>query len=250
MAKPFFSVIVPVHNASKYIDKCLCSIINQTFTNYEVLIIDDASEDNTVEVIEKIIKKYYNFRIYKLKKNSGVAEARNKGIHESKGKYICFLDDDDIWLKNKLQVEYKYILSKKLDWVFGNYEVLDENYRHIGTRFRLPGKYDYKKILNHGNPVGLLTVAVNAEILKNNHFQNVGHEDYDLWLRIARQGYKGYLIRDVLAQYLKRSNSRSSNKIKSIIWTFECFKRNGCSNFKSIKLIINYGYNTLNRKLK
>ena len=180
--------------------------------------------------------------------NLGVAAARNVGIKSARGKYICFLDDDDMWLKEKLQVQYNYITKKKLDWVFSNYEVLNENYRHIGTRFRIPGMYDYEKMLRHGNSIGMLTVALKSNLLKNNLFKDVGHEDYDLWLRLAKKGNKGYLIRDVLAQYLKRDGSRSSNKIKSIVWTYNCFRRNGCSMSKSFLLIFGYAMNVVSRK--
>lgn len=248
--QPFFSVIVPVHNAEKYVHKCLDSVINQTFKDFEVLIVDDSSSDKTVEVINNIIGNYKNFKLITLSKNSGVANARNIGIKRANGKYICFLDDDDLWLKNKLQIEYEFIRKKKAKWVFSNYEVVDKNYNHLGTRFRVPGKYDYKKMLSHGNPVGLLTVAVESNILKHNYFKKVGHEDYDLWLRLANKGIEGYLLKDVLAQYTKRSNSRSSNKARSIIWTYLCFRRNGCSIINSSKLLLNYALNVIDREVK
>lgn len=248
MSQPFFSIIVPVHNAATYIDKCINSIINQSFKDYEVVIIDDKSSDNTVDIINRIITGLKNFKIFELKKNVGVSGARNVGIKLSVGKYICFLDDDDLWLQDKLKIEHEHIIKKKLNWIFSNYEVLDENYRHLGTRFRMPGFYDYKKMISHGNPVGMLTVAVKADILKENYFKNVGHEDYDLWLRLSRKGYRGYLIKDVLAQYLKRNNSRSSNKIRSIVWTFKCFKRNGCSNFKALFFVFSYAFNVYKRR--
>lgn len=247
MSAPFFSIIVPVHNAASYVQKSINSIISQTFKDYEVLIIDDKSSDNSVKVINKLIKGLDNFRVLKLKQNVGVAEARNIGIKAANGKYICFLDDDDIWLKDKLKIEHDYLTEKNIEWVFSNYEVLNENYEHIGTRFRLPGIYDYKKMLSHGNPVGMLTVAIKREIIADNLFKNVGHEDYDLWLRLSRKSYQGYLIKDVLGQYLKRNNSRSSNKLKSIMWTFECFKRNGCSNLVAARLIIGYAVNVIRR---
>lgn len=247
--QPFFSIIVPVHNAEKYVHKCLNSIINQTFKDFEVLIIDDFSSDGTVEVVNQIIGSYENFKLISLPKNFGVANARNVGIRQANGKYICFLDDDDLWLKNKLQVEHDFIKEKKAKWVFSNYEVLDENHNHLGTRFRLPGKYNYEKMLSRGNPVGLLTVAVEANILKRNYFKEVGHEDYDLWLRLSSQGVEGHLLGDVLAQYTKRSNSRSSNKIKSIIWTYSCFRRNGCNMLMSTRLLLGYAFNVINRKM-
>lgn len=248
MTQPFFSVIIPTHNSEEYVLKSINSVVNQTFKDYEVILVDDCSLDDTVNVIKNRISRLANFELISLNKNGGVSNARNTGILKSCGKYICFLDDDDIWLKNKLQVEHDYIVSKKLNWVFSNYEVLNKDYEHLGTRFRIPGVYGYADILNHGNPVGMLTVAVYADILKKNLFLDVGHEDYDLWLRLAKKGYQGYLIKDVLAQYVKRNiGSRSSNKIRSVIWTYKCFRRNGSSIFKSIKLIFGYLSNIFQR---
>ena len=96
MDKPFFSIVIPVHNSESYLEKSLNSIINQTFQNFEVLIIDDSSSDNTVKVIERKIDNLNNFKLIKLSKNLGVAAARNVGIKSARGKYICFLDDDDM----------------------------------------------------------------------------------------------------------------------------------------------------------
>ena len=247
MKKPFFSIIIPVHNSEKYVDKGLRSIIKQTFQDYEALIINDNSTDGTLDVVKKVIRNKGNFKIINLEKNMGVANARNIGIEAASGKYICFLDDDDIWLINKLEVEHKEIIDKKLDWVFSNYEVLNEKYQHVSNRLRSPGFYGYNKIIAHGNPIGLLTVAIKTEILKCNLFRDVGHEDYDLWLRLANQGYQGYLIKSVLAQYLKRNNSRSSNKFRSIAWTYRCYKSNGCSTVKAFLLIFSYALNTISR---
>lgn len=248
MVQPFFSVIIPTYNSEGYVTKAIDSVIAQTFKDFEVILIDDGSIDNTVDVIEKRIKGLVNFKIISLKQNAGVANARNIGISKAKGKYICFLDDDDIWLENKLEIEHTYIANKKLKWVFSNYEVLNENYEYLGTRFRLPGVYKFDDIIRHGNPVGMLTVAIRSDILKENNFSNVGHEDYDLWLRLAKKGYDGYLIKDVLAQYIKKSSgSISSNKLKSIVWTYKCFRRIGCSVTRSFRLIWGYGTNTFQR---
>ena len=249
MVKPFFSIIIPTYNSEKYVTKAIDSVIAQTFKDFEVLLVDDGSVDNTVGIVRNKIAGLTNFKIIVLKQNSGVAEARNTGIFYSRGKYICFLDDDDLWLKDKLKVEYDYIVNKKLNWVFSNYEVLNDKYEHLGTRFRIPGIYNYDDIIKHGNPIGMLTVTVRADILKENKFLNVGHEDYDLWLRLAKKGYEGYLIRDVLAQYVKKNTgSISSNKFKSVIWTYKCFRRNGYSVVGSVKLILGYIINVFQRK--
>ena len=103
------SVIVPMHNSSKYLTECIESILNQTYNNFEIIIVDDASTDNSVEIASEI--KDNRIRIFKLEENLGVATARNKGIEEATGDYICFIDSDDYWVRDKLERQIKFIES-------------------------------------------------------------------------------------------------------------------------------------------
>lgn len=247
----FFSVIITTYNSQNTIVKTLNSVISQTFKDFEIILVDDSSSDKTIEYAEKCLKlsgKYY--QIIKLKRNEGVANSRNIGIDKSHGLYIAFLDGDDLWVKEKLLLQYKFLVQNNylIDWVFSNYKVVDSQYRFLGSRIRESGIYDYSKILGNGNPVGMLTTVVKSNLLKNNKFRNLHHEDYDLWIRLAKKGIVGYLMKEELGSYVKRSNSLSSNKLKSIIWTFRVFKANKIPTLKAFYLTVKYIFNYVARK--
>lgn len=251
MDSPFYSVIITTYNSRKTIGKTLKSVLNQTFKDYELIIIDDNSKDDTLMIINQFKEKEnITVNVYRFATNRGVSFARNYGIEMSKGQYICFLDGDDIWLPNKLEVEAEYLKKDYIDWVCSNYNVIDESYNYKGKRIRESGLYTYKDIIKSGNPVGMLTVAIKKQILLNNKFQKLHHEDFDLWIRLSKQGYICFTIDNVLASYMKSKYSLSSNKIKSIFWTYKVFRCNGINVFVSFWLIVKYLFNALRRVKK
>lgn len=247
---PFFSVIVNTHNSTETIAKTLKSVFNQTFHNYELIVVDDSSVDDTLQIINKLAKQYNKLlRIIKLKGNKGISFSRNIGVKVGKGQYIAFLDGDDLWEKDKLYIQYKFIKENKpVDWLFGNYSVINSNYKRLGMRKRKSGIYDFKRIIRNGNPIGLLTVVVKRDILLENKFRDIKHEDYDLWIRLSKKGIIGYLINKDLGYYMKRSSSASGNKLLSIKWTFNVFRKNQISMLLSLYLIIRYSCNYFIRK--
>ena len=249
----FRSVIINTYNSARTIEKTLSSVIAQTFSNYELIVVDDHSTDDTVSIIKKISAKHNKrISVIELNKNQGIAKSRNIGIDQSRGKYIAFLDGDDLWKDNKLMIQYNE-LRKNLftaDWVFSNYDVIDSDYNYLGERKRDSGVYGFKAIVKKGNPVGMLTVVIKSKVLKKNKFRNVKHEDYDLWIRLSKKGYFGILLDDSLAMYMKHSNSASSNKIKSIMWTFNVFRLNDINFFVAIYLTGNYLINYFARMKK
>lgn len=248
---PFFSVILNTYNSEKTVMRTLRSITNQTFRNFELIIIDDSSFDKTIEIIRNIlINSDLEYYIYLSEKNRGISFSRNLGIKKARGKYIAFIDGDDMWEKDKLKKQYEFLISKNLlvDWVFSNYSVMNNDYKIIGKRRRKSGYYDYHAIIKNGNPVGMLTVVVKSNIIKKENFRNIKHEDYDLWIRLSKKGVMGFLLNDDLACYMKHGNSISSNKIKSALWTFKVFRRNGITSLKAFYLLIRYIFNSFTRK--
>lgn len=166
---PFFSVIVNTYNSAKTIERTISSVFSQTFTNYEVIVVDDHSIDDTINVVNKVSFKFKRkIRIIRLNKNQGIANSRNIGIEESKGKYIAFLDGDDLWKDNKLRIQFNELKKNSFtaDWVFSNYDVIDSHYNYLGERKRDSGVYGFKSIVKKGNPVGMLTVVIKSEVLK------------------------------------------------------------------------------------
>lgn len=251
MINPFYSVIINTYNNEKTIKKTLTSVIEQTFKNYEILLIDDASKDDTLKVATQLLAKgNRKYLIRKNKKNCGIAFSRNRGVKLAKGKYIAFIDGDDLWNKNKLMVQYVTLKQSSFtfDWIFSNYDVIDANYKYLGSRKREKGVYDLKSIVKAGNPIGMLTVVIKSEVLKNNRFRDIRHEDYDLWIRLSKRGYFGVLLEESLAKYMKHSNSISSNKFRSLFWTFNVFKKNGFNTFQALNYVVGYIFNVYKRQ--
>lgn len=245
---PFFSVVITTHNAQATIERTLKSVVAQSFTNFEITVIDDYSTDNTMQIINNVLSPTsFSYQVIRLDENKGVSVARNIGIKKSIGRYIAFLDDDDLWLKHKLERQHKIILEKDLKWTFSNYLVVNNNYRRTGKRYRTGGFYGFKDLVSNGNPVGLLTVVISREVLLQYSFKRVHHEDYDLWLRLGQNGYVGYLDTEYLAEYMKSTFSTSGNKIKSTYWTYQVFRGIGISKLKATWYMINYLFNVFRR---
>lgn len=214
---PCVSVIIPTYNCCGFITKTLDSIINQTFKDYEIIIVDDDSSDNTFEVLSDYLSKY-SFIKYIKQKNSGVSVARNNGILASKGKYIAFLDSDDLWDKNKLG----YIIDlfnedDALKLIHTNIKYIDEDGVTIGTpehRVALHGDIFKSIYFRRTNICTSSVVVERVALLDTNLFDvnlsYIGCEDRDLWLTISRMYRVGY-INKPLTYYRVRKGSLSKN---------------------------------------
>lgn len=240
------SVILPVFNAEESLSRTIKSVLNQTYKNIELIIIDDCSTDNSVEIINTFIQHDSRIKLFCNLKNMGVSYSRNKGIDEATGKYIAFIDSDDKWYFNKIEVQMNYIINKKVNWVFSNYKYVGRKQEYIVSKPK--GKYTYDEILRNGNPIGLLTCLINKKIIENFRFENVHHEDYLLWLKIAKEGHSAYNTGDVLAEYAADIKGISSNKVKSFLWTFNIYLHECDKLTDALKLQINYVKNYFLRK--
>ena len=184
---PLVSVIIPTYNKALYLKEAIESVLNQTYKNLELLVIDDGSTDNTAEII-KLFND--NRLIYFYQNNKGPAAARNVGIENSKGEFIAFLDSDDLWLEEKLEKQIKFLKENNEVGMLGTgFYKIDENKNIIGKK-QFPADNDrLKKILIKFNPFAQSSVILRKEVI-----QKVGKydesflesEDYDFWLRIAR----------------------------------------------------------------
>ena len=213
------SIIVPVFNSSKSVIETLTSIMNQTYKNWEAILINDASTDNSLEVIERFCGLDQRFTVINLKKNGGVSTARNQGILKAKGEYICLLDSDDYWKPEKLKVQIEFMIRKKIQFSFTGYELIDEKSIPLNKVIEVPESINYNELLKM-NCIGCLTVMLDADLLKKYKFPSMGHEDYANWLIILKENkISAYGIKNSLAYYRKSRNSLSGNKFKTINWT-------------------------------
>lgn len=223
MLNPFFSVVIPSYNQGKYLKKALDSVFNQTYNNFEVILIDNNSTDNT----KKIIKAFKKKIIYKKIKNLGViAKSRNKGISISRGKWVAFLDSDDYWEKNKLKNIYKKIKKNNFDVICHDEWIV--NIEGKKNNLWTYGPYEknfYKNLLIYGNRNSTSASVVKKNFLKHHKIEFnesksfVTAEDYDFFLKIAQKKGVFYYLNKPLGFHLMHDLSYSSKKdlhLKSI----------------------------------
>ena len=217
------SVIMPMYNAERFIKYAITSVISQSYTNWELLIIDDCSKDNSA----KIVKEYTGIdnRIYYLKTETSSGSPcipRNIGIQKSRGRYIAFLDSDDVWLPNKLEKQLPLFNDECTAIVFSNYEKINEDGERHNRYVIVPVEATYKQLLK-GNVIGCVTAIFDTEKVGKLFFENVGHEDYVFWLAILKQGFVAKSVDAVTALYRIRAQSVSSNKWKAFKWQWNIY---------------------------
>lgn len=218
------SIITPAYNAAAYIAETIESVLNQTYTNWEMLIVNDCSKDNTAEIVESYAKKDKRINLINLKQNSGTAIARNAAIQNAKGRYIAFLDSDDLWKEEKLQKQIEFMQQNGYAFTFTSYEHFKEIKENTQNQVQIPKSLNYNQALK-GNQIGCLTVMLDRKQIQNIHFTTQRHEDYILWLNILKQGVTAHGIQESLALYRTgNSKSISGNKLQSALWTWKVYR--------------------------
>ena len=241
------SIITPVYNASDFLEETINSVLNQTYDNWEMILVDDCSTDNSREIIKKLSQMDDRIIPVFSERNEGVAKSRNKGILKAKGRYIAFLDSDDIWKENKLKLQIEFMKKNNIAFSFTGYDFIDEN----GVEFRkmvdVPSKVNYNKLLKY-NSIGCLTVMIDKEIVGDIEMPSIKHEDFMTWLSILKKGIDAYGINENLASYRKRTGSVSENKIKAATWTWNILRKHERLNIvKASWCFINYAFMTVKK---
>ena len=239
------SVIIPVYNKEKYIKRCLESVLNQTYSNLEIVIIDDASTDNSMNIVNGIEDE--RIKIISLSENRGVSIARNKGIEIATGKYICFLDADDYWILDKIEKQVKMIELNNYVFVYGGYEYLKNERKHIA---HVPTFLDYNKALKN-TAIFTSTVMLNMNILSKEdiYMPNVKSEDTATWWKILKKGITAYGIDEAIAVYRVGEKSLSSNKITALKRTWNLYKMEDINYAKKVYYFLCYVKNAIKRRI-
>ncbi len=216
------SIVVPVYNAANYIADTIKMVCEQTYRDWELILVDDASTDNSVSVIEDIIKgQKKRIRLIRKRVNEGAAEARNTGIDASAGRFIAFLDADDVWKRDKLKKQVAFMEATGAAFSFHSYEFGDEAANPTGRIVHAPAELNFKKALSRTviftSTVMFDTHIIDMEII---HMPDVPSEDTATWWRILRSGYVAKGLDENLAIYRRPAGSLSSNKLAAIgrIW--------------------------------
>jgi len=244
---PIVSIITPSYNSEKHISEAITSVLNQSYQNWEMLIVDDFSNDNSAEIIETFSKMDKRIKLIRLKENVGSALARNAAIKKAKGRFIAFLDSDDTWFPEKLEKQLTYLKQHNLVLTYSAYETMDEDSHTINIR-NIQETITYKDMLK-SNHIGNLTGIYDSNYFGKVYMEPYGHEDYILWLRLIKQIESTKGIAEPLARYRIASDSLSSNKLKALTWQWYIYRDiEKLDIFQSVYYMIWYVYNALKKR--
>ena len=216
------SIITPSFNSEKFISDTIKSVQNQTYSNWEMIIVDDFSQDRTVEMVQNFMDEDIRIHLIQLNKNSGAAKARNIGIEKISGKYMTFIDADDIWFPDFIENSIETIKKSGINFVFSSYKRSNEKLEFIYSDFVVPKKVTYTDILKT-NSISCLTAFIDVEILGVKKMPDIlKRQDMGLWLKYLKEIPFAYGIQEPKAIYRIRENSLSRNK-KNLLkyqWNF------------------------------
>ena len=246
------SIITPVYNSEKYINETIKNVINQTYTNWEMLLVDDCSTDKSAEIIKEYCTKDSRIKYFKLKENSGAAVARNFALENSTGRFIAYLDADDLWKKDKLEKQMNFMLDKNYAFTCTSYEKIDENGKTKNKIVKIPNKVNYNLFLRNTiiQTVGVMidTKLTGKELLVMPNIRR--RQDAATWCQLLKNNYDCYGMDDVLAYYRVVSNSLSSNQLKAVKGTWYLYRKiEKLSLPKSVFCFVGYAWNACKKRI-
>lgn len=225
MVDGLVSIITPMYNAQDFVEQAITSVLEQTYKNWEMIIIDDASTDECVEIVRKYAEVDSRIRLIQNLTNAGVAETRNVGIKNARGRYIAFLDCDDIWMDDKIEKQLSAMNRTGTSFCYGMCEVIDYSGKSVKGIRSVPKYIDYKKLLK-GNAIPCLTVLVDRNVVDVIEMPDIEHEDYACWLTIfSKYDIVAYGVQSVLARYRIGQKTVSSNKLRAALWTWNIYSK-------------------------
>ena len=223
--KGLVSVIMPAYNSEAFITESIRSVINQTYENWELLVVDDASEDSTSTIIRKFSKADDRIRFFENSSNFGTHYTRNKGIKAAQGEFIAFLDADDLWKPEKLEKQLKILSEENIAACFSSYDLISEDGTHLHKKVLALPILHYKKLLK-ANYVGNLTGIYSTKSLGKIYCPEIlKRQDWALWLKVIEKGGPMKGIQESLAIYRVRKGSISTNKFEMLRYNFNVYHK-------------------------
>ena len=209
---PVVSVIMPTYFSADFVRHTVDSVQKQSFKEWELVMVDDASTDGTVEILKELANSDPRIRVFFNEKNSGPAFTRNRAIQEARGRYIAFLDSDDEWLTNKLELQLKFMASGPYPLSYHSYEIYDESLKNKLSEFKVQGSVSHADILRQC-PISCCAAMYDTQMIGKRFMPNIiKRQDYGLFLDILRDGHRAYAMPEILLKVRIRSGSVSSNK--------------------------------------
>ena len=249
-SQPLVSVIMPCYNMEKYISESIMSVRQQTYPHWELLIVDDASTDGTVAVIESHCQQDDRIHFTGKTQHSGIADSRNLCLKMAQGQYLAFLDADDLWQPKKLERQLAFMMEKKIGFSYSSYDCIDEDGQPLHKTVKAIGDLDYEAYLRN-TIIGCSTVMVNTNIVGKVVVPNFRtSEDTATWLDILKQGYLAYAIDESLVSYRIRRKSASSNKLKASFDLWQVYRQHEkLPFFKALGYFSSYAFNAIKKRL-
>lgn len=215
MVRPMVSVIMAAYNSENYVESAIRSVQGQTMADWELIVIDDCSDDRTRKIVEDLASEDHRIRLLCNETNMGTAGSRNRGLDVCRGKYGAILDSDDVWHPEKLEKQLMLAKEKSADIVYTSYAIVGEDGKKRCGDYLVPGTTDLKQMLSQ-NHIGCSTVLIDLTTSGDYRFsEEYYHEDYALWLRMLRDGKRAAGVESVLVDYRYRTDSRAANKLLS-----------------------------------
>jgi len=248
---PIVSVIMPAYNSSPFIAESISSVCNQSFVDWELIVIDDGSSDDTCEKVEAIAKTDGRIRLFKNEKNVGVARTRNRGFDICRGKYVALLDSDDVWAPEKLEKQLDLFEKTGAHIVYSSYGIVDLNNEKLKKDYKVPEEIDFEGLLKE-NVIGCSTVMLKSDIVKKHKFEpGFFHGEYSLLLDLLRSGHKAAGCSETLVNWRYVENSRSFNKRKSARNRWRIYRKHlKIPFFKSLYYFYSYAVASIKKYFK
>ena len=232
------SIITVTKNSANFLEECILSVFNQSYKNYEIILIYDDVNKSELKYVRYILQKIKKKKIIINKKNLGVGMSRNIGIKKAKGKFIAFLDADDLWHKDKIKDQIDFMKKRKINFSFCGYRIIDKNDKFL-KKIISPKNINFQKLL-YACDIGLSTVILKSKLLRINKFSSLKtKEDYLLWLILSKKNIKMLGLKKTLVSWRKTDNSLSASAIQKLKDAFSIYNKYLKFNFiKSIYHVI------------
>ncbi|UUM62086.1 glycosyltransferase family 2 protein [Streptococcus suis] len=252
LSRPLVSVIIPMYNAADYITETINSVLKQTYQNYEIIVVDDCSTDQSVVLVKEMMTWVPDLNLLENPTNSGVAISRNKGVAAAHGRYICFLDADDLWLPTKLEKQLAFAEANGHAFTFTAYQFADENGTSLNKIVKVPAKISYQESLRN-HTIFTSTVMLDLHQLTKEQIAMPDvrrGQDTATWWKILKVTGYAYSLPEALSIYRRVNSSLSANKLKAIKRTWYLFRKvEGLSLIQTIIPFIGYAYSAVKRRI-
>ena len=249
-SQPLVSVIMPSYNAEKYIAESIESVLHQTYPNWELIVTDDCSSDRTPDIVRGFCENDSRIDLVVAQQHSGIAGTRNQCLSRAKGRFVAFLDNDDLWYPEKLEKQVGFMLDRGCAFSYSAYELMREDGTPKGKTIKTAGVISYNKYLRN-TIIGSGTIMLDQQQTDSLVMpDNATSDDMALWCKILKDGHLAYPIPETLMRYRVRSNSASANKWNAAKDVWRVYRKQEHLGFiKALTSFVGYAFNAIKKRL-